>query len=147
MQKIKSLSIIIPAYKAESVILDSIKATKSNIIYPKARRFISNIYFIIIKSLFGLKVGDTQAGIKIFKRQVYLKVRKYLKIDSFAFDIEFLGIVNSLGYDIKEAPIIVNMEDGRKSFSEILDFTRLALRMFVDTVFVFFRLKVIKSAL
>ena len=129
------------------IVIGSKRHPESNVIYPKVRRLISNIYFFAIKSLFGLKVGDTQAGIKIFKKQVYSKVKKHLKINSFAFDIEFLGIVNSLGYDIKEAPIIVNMVDGPKSLPEILDFTRLAFRMFVDTGLVFFRLKVIKSAL
>ena len=129
------------------IVIGSKRHPKSNVIYPKVRRFISNIYFFAIKSLFGLKVGDTQAGIKIFKKRVYSKVEKYLKINSFAFDIELLAVANNLGYKIVEAPIVVNMVDGPKSFPEILDFSRLALRMFVDTVLVFFRLIIIKSAL
>ncbi|MBW1804260.1 MAG: glycosyltransferase, partial [Deltaproteobacteria bacterium] len=79
----------------------------SKVVYPRSRRFISTVYYWIVKLLFGLNVKDTQAGLKIYKREVLQSIMPRLIVKKFAFDLEMLVAARKLGYDIIEFPIKV----------------------------------------
>jgi dolichyl-phosphate beta-glucosyltransferase len=59
------------------------------------------------KFVIGLwKIEDTQCGFKCFKREAAEKIFPKCKINRFAFDPEILVIGKSLGYKIKETPVL-----------------------------------------
>ena len=90
----------------------------SNTVYPFFRKLLSFGYLFLVKALFDIKVSDTQAGIKIFKRKVIKKTLPYLKIKGYAFDIEILTCAQKLGFtDIYEAPIKVTKGKQKEDYS------------------------------
>lgn len=59
------------------------------------------------KFVIGLwKIEDTQCGFKCFKREAAEKIFPKCKINRFAFDPEILVVAKSLGYKIKEIPVL-----------------------------------------
>lgn len=112
----------------------------SKISYPFVRKVMSFGYRLLVKSLFGLSVRDTQVGLKFYKRKVLEDVLPRLQVNSFAFDIEILALANHLGYRrIYEAPVELNFT-GISSITSH-NFWRTILSMLYDTFVVFYRIK------
>lgn len=68
---------------------------------PLTRRIVSMSARLLIKTLFGLPVWDTQTGIKMFRKDILPN----WKIDGFGFDVEILKYVHDHGHHIHEVPI------------------------------------------
>lgn len=111
--------------------------------YPLPRRVLSWGYRLLTRVLFGLRVRDTQAGMKFFKRNVIDDVVPRLLVKKFAFDIELLAVANYLGYTrIYEAPIRLNFSGVSTITSK--NFWKITLHMLWDTLAVFYRLKILR---
>lgn len=133
-------------YRAD-IIIGSKRHPASIVNYPITRRLFSFIYQLFVRILFGLKVRDTQTGLKIYKRQVLEKVLPRLLVKKFAFDIEILAVARHLGFRrIFEAPIKINI----KAFvntSTVKDLKQLLMAtgdMVIDTLAVFYRLYILR---
>jgi len=123
------------------IIVGSKRHPVSKVNYPPVRRVLSFGYQMLVRLLFGLRIKDTQAGIKVFRRQVLEKVLPRLLVKQFAFDIEILAVAHRLGYKrIFEAPIELNFR-GKSVLSQNL--LRIIFLMLWDTLAVFYRLKIL----
>jgi glycosyltransferase involved in cell wall biosynthesis len=92
-------------YNAD-IIVGSKRHPASQVSYSLFRKVLSYGYFYLVKTLFGVNVRDTQAGIKIFKRHVLRNILPRLVEKKFAGDLEILVVAKQLGYKrIFEAPI------------------------------------------
>jgi glycosyltransferase involved in cell wall biosynthesis len=128
-------------YKAD-IIVGSKWHPVSKVTYPLLRRILSKGYGLMVKILFGLRVKDTQLGLKIFRREVLEKVLPRLLVKRFAIDIELLAVADRLGYKrIFEAPIELNWNKVVKS-SISTNLPGAVWNMFWDTLAVFYRLKI-----
>lgn len=121
------------------IIVGSKRHLASLVNYTLERKIFSFAYYLFVKILFGLKITDTQAGIKIFKSDVITKILPRLNQEKFAGDLEMLLIARSLGFKkIYEAPIKLNYHFSKlttsATFQEIV-------RILKDTVILFFRLR------
>ncbi|MFA6250184.1 MAG: glycosyltransferase family 2 protein [Candidatus Shapirobacteria bacterium] len=128
-------------YNAD-IIVASKKHPASRVKYPFDRRLVSYFAHLLVRLLLNINVNDTQAGLKIFKRKVLLKVLPRLLVKSYAFDIEILSVAHYLGYrKIYEAPLRLNYY-----FDSLTHATGLKTiyRCLVDTLAVFYRLKILK---
>lgn len=115
----------------------------SKVKYPFYRKVVSRGYGLMVKTLFGLRVKDTQLGMKFFKRDVLEKVLPRLLVKKFAFDIELLAVADRLGFKrIYEAPIELDWKDINSNISSNLP--QAVWDMFFDTLAVFYRLKVLR---
>lgn len=105
------------------------------------RKLLSYSSKLLIRMLFGLKISDTQAGIKFFKREVLEKVLPRVLVKRWAFDIEVLAVAKHLGFKkIYEAPIRLS----ENLLSNIkLKGSNGILETLNDTLAVFYRLKII----
>jgi len=127
------------------IIVGSKKHPVSKVNYPFVRKIYSWGYHTLVRMLFGLKLGDTQTGLKVMKREVLVKVLPRLAIKKFAFDIELLTVANYLGFKkIYEAPVYVTVEFGKSMFSPKFLFDKHIRNMVMDTLAVFYRLKILK---
>lgn len=128
-------------YEAD-IIVGSKRHPVSVVNYPLERKILSWGYYQLVKILFGIKVRDTQPGIKIFKKAVLEKVLPKLQINRYAFDIEMLAVARSLGFiRIYEAPIKMEF----KFFSLTNAATLKTIwEMFKDTLKVWYRLNFTK---
>lgn len=124
------------------VIVGSIRHSASKVVgYPFKRWLFSVGYHLITRLLFGLKITDSQRGLKVFKREVLERVLPRLLVKRFAFDIEMLAVAHRLGFKkIHDGP--VEMDARRLKYSSIK--TSTVFEMFKDTLAVFYRLKILR---
>ena len=123
------------------IIVASKRHPASMVNYPWDRKIISFGAHIISKFLLGINVHDTQAGLKIFKRPVLIKVLPRLVVKEYAFDLEILSVANKLGFTkIYEAPIKLNYDF--KSLTHATGF-KIIYNCLVDSLAVFYRLKIL----
>ena len=109
--------------------------------YPKKRRFLSWGYHHLTHLLFGLRITDSQRGLKIFKRPVLEKVLPRLLVKEYAFDIEMLAVAHRLGFTkIHDGPVKMVVPPGH--LSSVTTGTIFSVAR--DTAAVFYRLKVLK---
>ena len=123
------------------IIVGSKRHPVSVVKYPLDRTILSFGYYWLVRLLFGINVKDTQPGIKIFKKEVLVKVLPLLKVKRYAFDIELLSVAHSLGFKrIFEAPIKLDFK--YNSLTNASTFKTI-ISMFWDTLTVFYRLKIL----
>lgn len=128
-------------YKAD-IIIGSKRHPASEIYYPLQRRLLSFFTQAIVWMLFGLKVRDTQVGLKIFRRKVLEEVLPRLLLKRFAFDIELLAVARHLGFNkIYEAPVKLS----HRFPSAVKIFGPNGIwKAFLDTLAVFYRLRILR---
>jgi len=71
----------------------------------KIRRILSSLFNFYIKILLGLKVNDSQCGVKFFRKEKILGIINRMKINGFAFDTEILYLLKKKGEKITEEKI------------------------------------------
>lgn len=115
----------------------------SQVDYPAYRKVLSWGYRTFTRLLFGFKVRDTQAGIKFYKSKVVKDVFPRLLVKNFAFDVEILALAYALGYKrIYEAPIKLKFKGVSSITSKSM--WNIVFRMLLDTLAVFYRIRVLK---
>ena len=118
------------------VVLGSKRHPDSQVVYPVARRLYSWGYQQLVRVLFDLDVRDTQAGIKLVRREVLTEVLPLMVEQGYAFDLEMLVIARRLGYrDLVEAPVRI----GRRFTSTVSG--RVVFSMLRDTFAIWWRLR------
>jgi glycosyltransferase involved in cell wall biosynthesis len=127
-------------YEAD-IIVGSKRHPASKVNYPLDRKIISFGGHMIARFLLGINIYDTQAGLKIFKRQVLIKVLPRLLIKNYAFDLEMLSVANRLGFtNIYESPIKINYDF--KSLTHATGF-KVVWQCLIDALAVFYRLRIL----
>ncbi|MCL5090681.1 MAG: glycosyltransferase, partial [Patescibacteria group bacterium] len=123
------------------VIVGSIRHSASKVKdYPFKRMIYSIGYHLLTRILFGLKITDSQRGVKIFRREVLEKVLPRMLVKRYAFDIEMLAVAHKLGYKkIHDGP--VEMDARRLKNSSIN--SNEVIHMFLDTIAIYYRLNLL----
>lgn len=124
------------------IIVASKRHPASQINYPIDRKIISFLAQIFARVFLSIKVRDTQAGLKIFKRKVLIKVLPRLLVKDYAFDLEVLSVAHHLGFNrIYEAPIKL-----KYNFTGLTHATGLKTiyRCLIDALAVFYRLHILR---
>lgn len=133
-EQIQNLFKIMNREKADAVI-GSKRHPESKLKYPWHRKIFSNVYFFLIKIMFGLPLKDTQTGLKLFKHEVLKKIFPKVLIKRYAYDLELLVNAHRLGYKIVETPVTL---DYRRFLSRIG--LKDIYHMLWDTLAIFYRL-------
>jgi len=124
------------------IIVGSKRHPASHVNYSLTRKILSYGYYLFVKLLFGVSVRDTQAGIKIYKKNVIEKVLPRLVEKKFAGDLEILVVARSLGFiRIYEAPIKLDYSLGSVTTAATLQAIR---DIFMDTLAIFYRTYITK---
>jgi glycosyltransferase involved in cell wall biosynthesis len=121
------------------VVIGSKRHPNSILNYPLQRKVMSNVYYFLIKIMFGLPVRDTQTGLKLFKYEVLKRIFPRIVVKAFAFDLEILANAYRLGYKIAEAPVHI---DSRREFGRIG--IREILETWIDTLAIFYRMHILR---
>lgn len=107
--------------------------------YSRIRKLISWIYFLFNRIFFGLRVRDTQSGIKLFQRDALVRVMPRLLVKRFAFDLELLVNIRRHKGQIVEEPVDIR---GHRHYGTI---GVLSLwNAFLDTMAILYRLRVLR---
>lgn len=130
-------------YEAD-IIVGSKRHPVSKVEYPWQRKLLSFGYQLLVFLLFGLRIRDTQVGMKFFNREVLEKVLPRLLVKAYAFDVEILSVANYLGYKrIFEAPVELKLRFGGTSTITSQKFIRTVTAMLIDTLAIFYRLNIL----
>lgn len=123
-------------YNAD-IIVGSKRHPASQVQYSSVRKILSYGYYLFVKLLFGVSVQDTQAGIKIYKKNVIEKVLPRLVEKKFAGDLEVLVVARLLGFTrIYEAPIKLDYSLGGVTSAATF---HAIYNIFIDTLSIFYR--------
>jgi glycosyltransferase involved in cell wall biosynthesis len=121
------------------IVIGSKRHPASRVQYPPLRRLYSWGYQVLVRVLFGLRVKDTQVGLKLFRREVVARVLPLLLVKRFAFDIEFLAVAHALGFRrIEEGPVELTHR-----FNSTIHLGSV-WNMLWDTAAVFYRLRLMR---
>lgn len=72
---------------------------------PLYRQLGGRAFGMVMRSITGLNLRDTQCGFKFFPAAVAQDLFSRQKIDGYMFDAEILYIAHRLGYSIQEVPV------------------------------------------
>ncbi len=121
------------------IVIGSKMHPDSQVEYPFMRKVMSTGYYWFLKVLFGLKLKDTQTGIKLFRTASVQPILKVMRTSRFSFDIELLAIATKKGLVIKEMPVVVNFSRNKSDrskirFASIMEMVRdsIRIRMYVS---------------
>jgi glycosyltransferase involved in cell wall biosynthesis len=119
------------------IIVGSKRHLASRVEYPLTRKILSYGYYYIVKLLFGLRITDTQAGLKLVRKDVLERVLPRMIEKKFAGDLELLVVAEKLGYTrIYEAPVKLNYRLG--PFSSAATFVSIWY-ILMDTLAIYYR--------
>jgi len=130
----------IGASELGDVVIGSKWHPKSRTEMPLIRRFLSHGFHLMVVLLTGLRVSDTQSGMKVFRREVLERVLPKLAMKRFAFDVEFLTVANLNGFRIAEHPVEIKMS-GPITLGPLL---KMVWSTFMEILGIAYRLRVLK---
>jgi dolichyl-phosphate beta-glucosyltransferase len=81
---------------------------------PVARRAASRVFNRAIRGALGLPFGDTQSGLKGFRRAAAQQIFSQAEVDGFAFDVEVLWLARQLRLEVAEVSVQAMDRQGSK---------------------------------
>ena len=102
----------IPLLEKNDVVILS-RYTRNNSI-PLLRRFLSRGFNIIVRSVTGLSVDDTQSGYKIFRTELFTTAMKKVTVTNASYDVPLLYYIKKMGGRITETSAeYTHADDGK----------------------------------
>jgi len=127
-------------YKAD-VVVGSKRHPVSKVNWTPKRRLFSLGYQLLTRLLFGLRIKDTQVGLKCYRREVLEKVLPRLIVKKYAFDVEILAVANYLGFTrMYEAPVEIDFSADSSTSAAAASHI---FKMLLDTAAIFYRLRIL----
>lgn len=118
------------------IVIGSKNHPHSQVKAPLSRKLLSKGFQLFVKAALGIKVHDTQVGLKVGRADLFRKIFAHVLVKRYAFDTEMLAIATLLDIRITEMPVRIHLE---KSFKK-----KEIIRMAIDVLGIAFRLKVVK---
>lgn len=122
-----------------AIVIGSKQHPDSVLQYPALRKLMSNIYFRIVKLLFGLPIHDTQTGLKLFTRDALAWAFPRILVKAYAFDLELLVLAHQRGHVIAEAPVTIDFKTASGFVAP-----GMVWGIVNDTLAIFYRLKLLR---
>ena len=94
---------------------------------PWLREYAGRFFNLLVRLLTGLKIRDTQCGLKLFRRNSTRHAFESQQVTGFGFDPELLFLIERRGGKVVEVPVRWNDEPATK-----VHFLRDSARMFLD---------------
>jgi glycosyltransferase involved in cell wall biosynthesis len=131
---------LIPSYvealKTSDIAVASKWHPQSHTAVTLKRKVLSFGFNVLSKLLTGIKLKDTQTGLKAFRRRVLERMAPKFVVKRYAFDLELMSACNHCGFKIVDLPVDVHIRS-MVSFKEIF-------RMTLDMFQIAYRLRILK---
>jgi glycosyltransferase involved in cell wall biosynthesis len=86
---------------------------------PFSRKVLSRMFNLLVRTTTGIKLKDTQSGLKAGYGNLLRDFFRVMNINRYAFDVELLTIAAMMNLNIKEMPVEINL-DHRFRISQII---------------------------
>jgi glycosyltransferase involved in cell wall biosynthesis len=124
----------IRALESADIVIGSKRHPLSTVRTPIVRKILSLGFNVLERLLTGIRVSDTQAGLKAARSAALYGILPLLSVKRYAFDAELLTVASLLNLRIKELPVHIEL---RATFS-----ARHVFRMLIDLLGIMYRLRV-----
>ena len=99
------LSNFIPYLATADVIVGSKRHPFSKLEYPLVRKLLSILFLCYSFLILGVKLRDTQSGLKLAKREALDIIMPLMSVNGYGFDLELCFLAQKHGFRTVEAPI------------------------------------------
>lgn len=82
----------------------------SKLQYPFIRKVLSIGFLVFSYLILGVRLRDTQSGLKLVKREVLQIIMPLLRVKRFAFDLELCFLAQKHGFRTVEAPLYLTFQ-------------------------------------
>jgi glycosyltransferase involved in cell wall biosynthesis len=130
------VSSYVEALRHGDIVIASKWHPESVVEIPLIRRILGHGFNVLVRLSTGVKLRDTQTGLKAIRRKAFEDVFPRLAVKRYAFDVELLTVANLYGLRVVEMPVNIRM---RGLFS-----VREVWRMFLDLMGITYRLRVLR---
>lgn len=79
------------------------------------RHLVGLVFNAFVRAVTGVKLRDTQCGLKAYRRPCLERIAPALTVDGFALDVEVLLVATSLDVQVAEVPVNVRYESAKSS--------------------------------
>lgn len=118
------------------LVIASKRHPASRVKAPISRRILSRVFNLFVRVITGIKIKDTQAGMKAGEGEVMRKIFTTMLVKRYAFDVELLVIANLMALNVAEMPLELTID---RRFR-----TREIIRMLIDVLAISYRVRVRK---
>ena len=128
----KQIMCYVEALEHGDVVIASKWHPRSHVEIPLMRRFLSHGFNVLVKLLTGVRVRDTQTGLKAVRRDALDEAFSRLAVKRYAFDVELLAMANLRGLKVVELPVNIRMRglfNAKEIFMMFLDLLGIAYRL------------------
>ncbi|MEK6860158.1 MAG: glycosyltransferase family 2 protein [Nanoarchaeota archaeon] len=94
-----------PYLSTADLVIGSKRHPFSKLHYPLLRRFLSEGFKIYSGMILGVKLRDTQSGLKLIKREVLEIIMPLVLVKRYGFDLELCFLAQKHGFRAVEAPL------------------------------------------
>ncbi|MEM0134012.1 MAG: glycosyltransferase [Thermoplasmatales archaeon] len=101
----------IPLLSDSDIVILSRYGNRDNRI-PLFRRFLSRGFNLLMRTLLGLNITDTQSGYKIFRTKYLVEAMKKVTVTTGFYDVSLLYHAIKKGAKVKEVSVVYNHRDG-----------------------------------
>ncbi len=98
--------------------------------YTWLRRLLSHLYFRLLRLCFGLRLSDSQSGLKGFTAAAAAAIFPHCQVDRFAFDFEAILIAEACGLKLAEMPARVVYNSRESKVRPVRDGLRMLRDLF-----------------
>lgn len=126
----------VEALKNSDIAVASKWHSESHAAMMMKRKVLSFGFNILSRLLTGIKLKDTQTGLKAFRRSVLERMIPKIVAKRYAFDLELMAACNHCGFRITDLPVDIHVES-------IIGLKEI-LRMALDLFRVAYRLRILK---
>jgi glycosyltransferase involved in cell wall biosynthesis len=94
------------------LVIASKRHPQSKVSAPISRIFLSRIFNVLVRLFVGIKIKDTQSGLKAGNGDALRMIFGVMLVKRYAFDVELLTIATAMRLNIRELPIEINLDHG-----------------------------------
>jgi glycosyltransferase involved in cell wall biosynthesis len=133
---LEKVSSYVKALRHGDIVIASKWHPESVVEIPLMRKILGHGFNMLVGLLTGVKLKDTQTGLKAIRRKAFEDVFPRLAVKRYAFDVELLAVANLFGLRVVELPVNLHMR-ALFNFKEVW-------RMFLDLLGITYRLRVLR---
>jgi dolichol-phosphate mannosyltransferase len=113
------------------LVIASKRHPQSKVYAPLSRKFLSRMFNLLVQLSIGIKIKDTQSGLKAGNGAALRTIFSVMLVRRYAFDVELLTIATAMNLNIKELPIEIKLDHNFKIqdiAKMLLDVTAISYR-------------------
>jgi len=129
---VEGLKLYLKALRNADIAIASKRHPRSQVNTPVLRRFLSYGFNVVVQIATGVRLSDTQAGLKAIRGQAIRRILPMLSVKRYAYDVELLAVASLLKMKVAELPVKIHLKalfSARQIFRILIDLMGITYRL------------------